>query len=194
MHTCGLASLTPPHNKAARTSYNMKNSRTLFVLASVGAVCSWTVCDGQPTFVYEPRNRTITAGEGAKFNCTYKGAFGTPVWNINGTVYYWSRLPSLYVLHFATGDFSITVAVATPSINNTYFQCVVDGVESSIGYLFVLPTPTSTVQQIYLPTTTSVNIDYPSTSTSKVAHAHMKCYVFHNYDCFRECHSHFKSS
>ena len=90
--------------------------------------------------------------------------YGTPFWNINGTSYYWNRLPPIYTLHFNVGEFSLSVEVTT-AINNTSFQCVVDGLESAIGYLFV-QTPessTNTTKESNL----DIVVDFSTTSSTQ---------------------------
>lgn len=100
-------------------------------------------------------------GDSPTFDCVYKDGYGTPYWRVNGTEYYWNRLPPIYTLHLVIGNFSITVSEATFSISGTSYQCVVDGLESRIGYLFV-NTP-------LLSFATEENVIVSATSTSMTA-------------------------
>lgn len=84
-------------------------------------------------FVREPENTDTCVGNSVFFPCEFMGSAFVPFWRINDTSYVRQTLPDEYRFHF-TG---LGINLVQLTMNNTKFQCIVAGMESGVGILFV---------------------------------------------------------
>ena len=91
------------------------------------------------TFIQEPNDSNPKLGEVVACYCEYTGVNTLPYWNISGALFPASEVPPHYTVN-NTGLFFI----ATPEVNNTYYQCLFGeeaAAASSIGRVLVTRGP-----------------------------------------------------
>lgn len=108
-------------------------------------------------------NQTVQAGETTIFNCSSVRDELIAYWIINGTQYYWTDFKTIRLFTFSLNNNSLIVNESPSSLDGTSFQCIINGIESVIGYLTVLTRDSiiknSTTLSFHGPITSKV-IDY----------------------------------
>ena len=91
------------------------------------------------TFTQQPVNSNVLLGEVVACCCEYTGVNTLPYWNLSGVLFPASEVPPHYTVN-STGLFFI----ATPEVNNTYYQCLFGSeaaAASSIGRVLITQDP-----------------------------------------------------